>query len=89
MRGGKEEIDDMTPKRRDDLEDRAYNALDEIERGRDESAKYDYLNIMTIVLFSILDSVLAIRRALFLVAGSFIGFLLTFIVRQIINLFTV
>ena len=79
----------MTSKRRGDLEERAYNALDDIERGGDQSAKYDYLNIVTIVLFGILDSVLAIRSALFLMAGSCIGILLTFIVRQMISLFAV
>ena len=88
MRGGKEEYN-MSSEWHKDLEKRAYKALDASESERDQCAKYDYLNIVTVVLFRILDSVLAIRQALFFVAGSFIGFLLSFIVRQIISLFAV
>ena len=60
MRGGKEE-NNMSSEWHKDLEKRAYKSLDAIESERDQRAKYDYLNIVTVVLFRILDSVLAIR----------------------------
>ena len=33
------------------LEKRAYQTIDKIENGRDQSAKYEYLEIMTMVAF--------------------------------------
>ncbi len=66
----------MTQKKLDKLQMRAYQVIDEIENKGDQRAKYQYLEIMTTILFSILDSLLAIRTAFFLMAGLFLGMLL-------------
>ena len=60
----------MTQKKLDKLQMRAYQVIDEIENKGDQRAKYQYLEIMTTILFSILDSLLAIRTAFFFMAGS-------------------
>lgn len=65
----------MTQKKLDKLQMRAYEIIDEIEKGGDKSAKYHYLEIMTTISFSILDCLFAIRTALYLVAGLFLGIL--------------
>ena len=66
----------MTQKKLDKLQMRAYQVIDEIENKGDQRAKYQYLEIMTTILFSILDSLLAIRTAFFFMAGLFLGMLL-------------
>ena len=54
------------------LEKRAYQTIDKIERGRDQSAKYEYLEIMTMVAFFLLDSLRTIRFTLCLMTGLLI-----------------
>ena len=54
------------------LEKRAYQTIDKIENGRDQSAKYEYLEIMTMVAFFLLDSLRTIRFTLCLMAGLLI-----------------
>ena len=66
----------MTQKKLDKLQMRAYQVIDEIENKGDQRAKYQYLEIMTTILFSILDSLLAIRTAFSFMAGLFVGMLL-------------
>ena len=66
----------MTQKKLDKLQMRAYQVIDEIETKGEQRAKYQYLEIMTTILFSILDSLLAIRTAFFFMAGLFLGMLL-------------
>lgn len=66
----------MTQKKLDKLQMRAYQVIDEIENKGDQRAKYQYLEIMTTILFSILDSLLAIHTAFFFMAGLFLGMLL-------------
>lgn len=66
----------MTQKKLDKLQMRAYQVIDEIKNKGDQRAKYQYLEIMTTILFSILDSLLAIRTAFFFMAGLFLGMLL-------------
>ena len=59
------------------LEKRAYQTIDKIESGRDQSAKYEYLEIMTMLAFFILDSLRALRTCGFLFLGAALGILLT------------
>ena len=66
----------MTQKKLDKLQMRAYQVIDEIENKGDQRAKYQYFEIMTTILFSILDSLLAIRTAFFFMAGLLLGMLL-------------
>lgn len=66
----------MTQKKLDKLQMRAYQVIDEIENKGDQRAKYQYLEIVTTILFSILDSLLAIRTAFFFMAGLFLGMFL-------------
>lgn len=54
------------------LEKRAYQTIDKIENGRDQSAKYEYLEIMTMVAFFLLDSLRTIRFTLCFMAGLLI-----------------
>lgn len=54
------------------LEKRAYQTIDKIESGRDQSAKYEYLEIMTMVAFFLLDSLRTIRFTLCFMAGLLI-----------------
>ena len=54
------------------LEKRAYQTIDKIENGRDQSAKYEYLEIMTMVAFFLLDSLRTIRFTLCIMAGLLI-----------------
>lgn len=52
------------------LEKRAYESIDKIERSGDQSAKYEYLEIMTTLAFFILDSLRAIRFTFCMAAGA-------------------
>lgn len=61
-----------TDKHIHDLEMRAYESIDKIERSGDERAKYEYLEIMTVVAFFVLDSLRAIRFTFCLMAGAFL-----------------
>ena len=54
------------------LEKRAYQTIYRIESGRDQSAKYEYLEIMTMVAFFLLDSLRTIRFTLCFMAGLLI-----------------
>ena len=58
-----------TDKHIHDLEMRAYESIDKIERSGDERAKYEYLVIMTMVAFFLLDSLRTIRFTLCIMAG--------------------
>ena len=54
------------------LEKRAYQTIDKIESGRDQSPKYEYLEIMTMVAFFLLDSLRTIRFTLCFMTGLLI-----------------
>ena len=59
----------MTNKKIDELQMRAYQAIDEIEEGRNQSAKYKYLETITTIFFLVLDCLRVIRFLLCFVLG--------------------